>query len=93
MAYGRVAARHCRAPLPARSLLARGGILPADLGAARYGGHAARRRLLWRPLGAALPRRRRWGLARPPGGAREAALSFCPSLHTPAMTFGLVRGQ
>ena len=35
VAYGRVAARHCRAPLPARSLLARGGILPADLGAAR----------------------------------------------------------
>jgi hypothetical protein len=79
--------RHCRAPPSARGLLARGGLLPANLGAARHGRLAgtARRRLLRRPLGAALPRRRPGrrarGLARPPGGAREAALDFRPTHH------------
>ena len=40
--------------LPARRLLGRGGLPPADVGAARHGGHAPRRRLLWLPLGASL---------------------------------------
>ena len=48
--------RHRRSPLPARRLLARhgGGQQPADVGAARHGGHAPRRRLLRLPLGASL---------------------------------------
>ena len=45
-----LAARHRRSPLPARRLLARGGLQTADIGAARHGGHAARRRLLRLPL-------------------------------------------
>ena len=36
-----VAARHRRPPLPAWRVLARGGVHPADVGAARHGGNAA----------------------------------------------------
>ena len=46
--------RHRRSPLSARRLLARGGLQPADVGAARHGGHTPRRRLLRLPLVASL---------------------------------------
>ena len=49
-----LAARNRRPPLPARRPLARGGLHPEDVGAARHSGHAARRRLLWLALGAAV---------------------------------------
>ena len=54
VARRRLAARHRRPPLPARRLLACGGLQPADVGAARQGGHAPRRRLLRLPMGASL---------------------------------------
>ena len=50
----RLAARHRHAPLHARRVLARRCLHPADVGAARHGGHAARPCLLRHPLGASL---------------------------------------
>ena len=59
-------------PLPAWRVLARSCVHPADLGAARHGRYAARRRLrvLRRPLGAALPGPWRRGHGRPAPPAR-----------------------
>jgi hypothetical protein len=76
-----LAARYGRPSLPARRVLARGGVHAPDVGAARHGGLSARRRLLLCPVGAALscPRRRRRGrVSAPP---------------TPTQSFSLVGGS
>ena len=65
VARGQVAARHRRPPLPAWRVLARGGVHPAGVGATLHGRHAVRRRLLRRPLGAALPGSTGWRRGRP----------------------------
>jgi hypothetical protein len=83
VALRRVAARHGRSPLPPRRLLARRGLLAADLGAARHGGLAARRRLLRPALGPLVPRRRRRGRTPPPVPPRPGP---------PTLTFSLVGG-
>ena len=82
----RLAARHRRAPLPARRVLARGGLHQADVGAARHGRHAPRRRLLRHPLGSAsaFAGPRCWGCPGPSAPARPAR---------PALSLSLVCGS
>ena len=80
----RLAARHRRAPLPARRVLARGGLHQADVGAARHGRHAPRRRLLRHPLGpaSAFAGHRCWGC---PGPSAPGPRCWgCPGPSAPA---------
>ena len=71
----RLAARSRRPLLPARRLLAGGGLHPVDVGAARHGGHAARRRIVRLPLGASL--------SGPGGGCGPGPLA--PGPQTPSL--------